>query len=151
MFYYTVLLIRDILVRIQIRRSIPLNYGSRSVDPYHWLTDPDPAFFRQWLPMARCQQKIFFFSSKFFLHISGTFSDSQWGKLHPGIFFVPTVLWIRKVLLAAFQTLRCDADLVPDPMGFGCGSVCGPVTRLFVSWSATLDIWYRNTLTLYRY
>ncbi len=49
--------IRDILVRIRIRGSVTLTYGSGS------------CFFRQWL--TRCQQKIFF-CSNFFLLITAT-------------------------------------------------------------------------------
>ncbi len=39
----SVLRIRDILVRIRIRRCVPLTNGSGSADAYLQLTDPDPA------------------------------------------------------------------------------------------------------------
>ncbi len=56
-----VLWIRDILVPFRIRGSVPLTYGS-GFGSGSW-----SCFFRQW--PSRWQQKIFFFSSKFFAYL----------------------------------------------------------------------------------
>jgi hypothetical protein len=69
-----VLWIRDILIRIRIRGSVPLTYGSRF--------GSGSCFFRQWL--TRCNKKSYFFQSffayyfmKVHLHYTSVFKDKK--------------------------------------------------------------------------
>ncbi len=98
--FFSVLWIRDILVRIRLRRSIPLTSGS--------------CVFCQWL--TRCPQKKFYFNGFCFLLFEGTFTsvfiDIETKRSHK---IVETKVFLTFLLVDGIRIRIWDARKLTDP------------------------------------
>ncbi len=99
-------------------------YGSGSLDPYAWFTDP-ACYFRQWLLV--CQQKISKFSNLFCLILSvGTFTSVFKDKGPCGFRLVQ----YSRLLLLVYQWLTQISS--GGGRGRGGGDICLSETRLLL-------------------